>query len=252
MIYNMPDDTSSFFGREVLLFFTILTNTFLAAFKGVQLWDQRPIIKKHFQYALYRPSAEAIASMLCDLPNKLILTAFFDIPLYFLANMRRTPAAFFTFCLFAFASLLTGSMLYRTIGALSRTLTSSIAPGADFILMLVVYTGFVLPIPSMHPWFSWFRYVDPVGYAFESLMINEFAGRQFTCSMYVPQGPSYLHTKPSQRMCSVTGAEPMRTAVEGTAYLSTTFRYHPEHLWRNLGFLFAIMLFLCTLYLLAT
>ena len=252
MFYNMPDDTSSFFGREVLLFFTILTNTFLAAFEGVQLWDQRPIVEKHFQYALYRPSAEAIASMLCDLPNKLVLTAFFNIPFYFLANMRRTPAAFFTFYLFAFASLLTGSVLYRTIGALSRTLTSSIAPGADFILMLVIYTGFVLPIPSMHPWFKWFRYVDPVGYAFESLMINEFSGRQFACSMYVPRGPSYLHTKSSQRTCLVTGTDPMTTAVEGTAYLSITFQYYPEHLWRNLGFLFAIMMFLCALYLLAT
>ena len=50
MFYNMPDDTSSFFGRGVLLFFTILTNTFLAAFEGVQLWDQRPIVEKHFQY----------------------------------------------------------------------------------------------------------------------------------------------------------------------------------------------------------
>lgn len=159
--------------------------------------------------------------------------------------MRRTPAAFFTFYLFAFASLLTGSMLYRT-------LTGSIAPGADFILMLGIYTGFVLPIPSMHPWFKWFRYIDPVGYAFESLMINEFSGRQFSCSMYVPQGPSYVHANPNQKMCAVAGADPTATVVEGTAYLSTTFQYYPEHLWRNLGILFALMSFLCTLYLLAT
>lgn len=252
MFYNMPNDTSSFFGRGVLLFFTILTNTFLASFEGVQLWDQRPVVEKHFQYGFYRPSAEAIASMLCDLPNKLLLTASFNIPFYFLANMRRTPAAFCTFYLFAFASLLTGSMLYRTIGALSRTLTGSIAPGADFILMLVIYTGFVLPIPSMHPWFGWFRYIDPVGYAFESLMINEFSGRQFTCSMYVPQGPNYTDANPYEKMCAVAGAEPTATVVEGTAYLSTTFQYYPEHVWRNLGILFAITSFLCSLYLLAT
>lgn len=252
MFYNMTDDTSSFFGRGVLLFFTILTNTFLASFEGVQLWDQRPIVEKHFQYAFYHPSAEAIASMLCDLPNKLFLTAFFNIPFYFLANMRRTPSAFFTFYLFAFASLLTGSMLYRTIGAMSRTLVGSIAPGADFILMLVIYTGFVLPIPSMHPWFRWFRYINPVGYAFESLMINEFSGRQFPCSTFVPQGASYLHASPDQKMCAVTGARPTADIVEGTAYLATTFEYYPEHLWRNLGILFAIMSFLCGLYLIAT
>lgn len=112
MVYNMSDDTSSFFGCGVLLFFTILTNTFLASFEGVQLWDQRPVVEKHFQYAFYRPSAEAITSMVYDLLNKLLLTVFFNIPFYFLTNMRRTPAAFLTFYLFAFASLLTGSMLY--------------------------------------------------------------------------------------------------------------------------------------------
>ena len=241
----MPEDTSSFFGRVVLLFFTILTNNFLAAFEGVQLWDQRPVVEQHFQYAFYRPSTEAIASIICDLPNKLNLTASFNIPFYFLANIRRTPSAFSTSYLFASTSLLTGAMLVRTIGALSRTLTGSIAPGADFILMLVIYIDYVLPVPDIHPWFRWFAYIDPIGYAFESLMINEFAGRQFSCSKYVSHGPSYVSAEPNQRICATTGAEPGATTVEGTKYLAITFEYHPDHLWRNLGILFALMLFLC-------
>ena len=252
MFYNMPETTDSFFGRGVLLFFTILTNTFLAAFEGVQLWDARPIVEKHFQYAFHHPSTEAIASMIVDLPNKVLLTAFFNVPFYFLANMRRSAPAFFIFYLFGFVSLLTGSMLYRTIGALSRTLTGSIALGADFILLLVIYTGFVLPIPSMHPWFAWFRFIDPVSFAFESLMINEFAGREFACSTFVPEGPLYRDVAPSQKMCAVTGADPASTTVNGTRYLEVTFQYYPAHLWRNLGVLLAIMSFLCGVYLLAT
>lgn len=142
-------------------------------------------------------------------------------------------------------------MLYRTIGAVSRTLTASIAPGADFILMLIIYTGFVLPIPSMHPWFRWFRYINPIGYAFESLMINEFSGRQFSCSMFIPQGSNYLYVDSHQKMCVATGADPTATLVQGTDYLATSFQYYPERLWRNLGIIFLIMSFLCGLYLLA-
>ena len=44
----------------------------------------------------------------------------------------------------------------------------------------------------------------------------------------------------------------MASVVDGTEYLSTTFLYSPEHLWRNLGILFALMSSLCILYLLAT
>jgi ATP-binding cassette, subfamily G (WHITE), member 2, PDR len=252
IFYNMPADTSSFYGRGVLLFFMVLTNTFLGAFEGVQLWDQRPIVEKHFQYALYHPSAEAIASMLCDVPNKVLLTTFFNVPFYFLANMRRDPGAFLTFYLFAFVSLLTGSMLFRTIGAMSKTLTSSIAPGATFILMLVIYTGFALPIPSMPPWFRWFGYLDPVGYAFESLMINEFSGRQFSCATMVPQGPGYSKVPSNHQMCAAVGAKPGSAEVSGDAYLAASFQYYPGHLWRNLGIIFSIMAVLCGLYLLAT
>jgi ATP-binding cassette, subfamily G (WHITE), member 2, PDR len=139
----------------------------------VALWDIRPVVEKHTNLALYQPIAEAVASVVCDLPNKVLLTLSFNVPVYFLANLRRTPSAFFIFYVFAFMSLLTGSMLFRTIGAMSRTLTASIAPGAVFVLMLVIYTGFVIPIPDMHPWLGWFRYLDPVAYAFESLMVNE-------------------------------------------------------------------------------
>ena len=144
--------------------------------QGVALWAQRPIVEKHCTLAFYHPIAEAISSMICDLPNKLLLTMSFNVPLYFLSNLHRSRASFFTFCLFAFTSLFTGSMIFRTIGAMSRTLDGSIAPGACFIFLLIIYTGFVLPVPSMHPWFRWFAYVNPVGYAFESLMINEVSG----------------------------------------------------------------------------
>ncbi|TGO64532.1 hypothetical protein BOTNAR_0087g00120 [Botryotinia narcissicola] len=252
MFYNLAEDTSSFYGRGVLIFFTVLTNTFLGAFEGVVLWDQRPIVEKHFQYALYHPATEAIASMIADLPNKILLTISFNVPFYFLANLRRTPAAFFTFFVFAFCSLLTGSMLFRTIGAMSKTLTGSIAPGACFILLLMTYTGFVLPISSMHPWFRWFNYIDPIYYTFESLMINEFSGRQFSCAHFIPEGPEYNQVNHNGRQCSTVGAIPGAIIVDGDAYLASAFQMDTAVLWRNLAIILAFGVFLCGLYILAT
>lgn len=252
IFYDMPEDSSSFFGRGALLFFTVLLNTFLGAFEGVALWDQRPIVEKHFQYAFYHPISEAIASMIVDIPNKLLLTLFFNVPFYFLANLRRTPTAFFRFYLFAFISLLTGSMFFRASGSLSRTLNQSIAPGAVFTTMNIIYTGFILPIPNMHPWLRWFAFVDPISYAFESLMINEFADRQFPCSTFVPEGPAYISVGDRDRQCAVVGAEQGSSTVSGTNYIAESFQYYPEHMWRNLGIIILLMVFLCFLYLVAT
>jgi ATP-binding cassette subfamily G (WHITE) protein 2 (PDR) len=34
----------------------------------------------------------------------------------------------------------------------------------------------------MHPWFKWLNYINPLAYAFEALMVNEFHGREFPCA----------------------------------------------------------------------
>ena len=115
------------------------------------LYAQRGIVEKQSKYAFYHPFSEAIASMITDLPNKILTSVFFNLTLYFMTNLRRTPSAFFTFYLFSFAVTLAMSMLFRTIGALSRTLAQAMAPAAVFILALVIYTGFVVPIRDMHP-----------------------------------------------------------------------------------------------------
>lgn len=104
--------------------------------------------------------------MICDLPNKIATAIFFNLTLYFLTNLRRTPSAFFTFLLFSFTVVLTMSMVFRSIGALSRSLSQAMAPAAVFILALIIYTGFTIPTRDMHPWFRWINYLDPVRYPF--------------------------------------------------------------------------------------
>ena len=89
--------------------------------------------------------------MLCDLPNKILTSIFFNLVLYFMTNLRRTPSAFFIFYLFSFVCTLAMSMFFRLLGACSRSLAQAMAPAAILILALVIYTGFVVPIRDMHP-----------------------------------------------------------------------------------------------------
>ncbi|ROV87435.1 hypothetical protein VSDG_09837 [Cytospora chrysosperma] len=175
MFYDMSEDTNSFFGRGALLFFTSLVNTTLAAFESVAIWDDRPVIEKHVEYGFYHGFTEAVASVACDVPNKLALTFVFNFPLYFLSNLRRTPGAFFTYYLFGLMTLLNGSVIYRSMGALSRTLAGSQPPGAVYAMLLTIYSGFVVPFRDMRPWLKWFSYINPVYYTFEAMVINEHA-----------------------------------------------------------------------------
>jgi ATP-binding cassette subfamily G (WHITE) protein 2 (PDR) len=61
----------------------------LAHSQILTLYAQRPIVEKHTGYAFYRPSSEAIASILTDMPYKIINAFTSNIPLYFMINLRR-------------------------------------------------------------------------------------------------------------------------------------------------------------------
>ncbi|KAI1373115.1 ABC-2 type transporter-domain-containing protein [Hypoxylon crocopeplum] len=255
VFYNLQDNTSSFFQRGALLFFACLMNAFASALEILTLYAQRPIVEKHSRYALYHPSAEAVASMLCDMPYKVVNAIVFNITLYFLTNLRREPGAFFFFLLITFFTVLAMSMIFRTIASASRTLSQAMVPAAMLILDLVIFTGFVIPIGYMLDWCRWLNYLDPLAYAFESLMVNEFHNREFFCDGFVPDSrfPGYGEGDigAANHACSTPGSVAGSLYVNGDAYINTAFRYYNANRWRNLGILIGFMIFFLMTYMVA-
>ncbi|KAF2718209.1 ATP-binding cassette multidrug transporter [Polychaeton citri CBS 116435] len=249
VFYQLADDTNSFFQRGAVLFFAVLLNAFGSALEILTLYAQRPIVEKHDRYAFYHPSAEAFASMLTDMPYKILNAIFFNITLYFMAGLRQTAGAFFFFLFISFIMTLTMSMFFRTIASVSRTLSQAMAPAALLILAIVIFTGFAIPVNYMLGWCRWINYLDPVAYGFEALMINEFANRQFSCSVFIPE---YGSLADGSQVCSAVGSVPGQPYIEGSTYLISAYQYRPSHRWRNVGIIFAFMVFLMFTYLTAT
>ncbi|KAJ5630294.1 ABC multidrug transporter A-2 [Penicillium longicatenatum] len=246
---NLEDNTGSFFQRGALLFFAVLLNAFASALEIMILWQQRPIVEKHYKYALYHPSAEAISSYIVELPSKILIAIFFNLIIYFIPHLRRTAGHFFIFFLFSFTTTLVMSNIFRWIGAVSRSMAQAMVPSSIFMMILVIYTGFAIPTRDMHPWFRWLNWLNPIAYAFESLMVNEFSDRDFPCSSYVPQGPHYADTPLSSTICNDKGAVAGENFVNGDKYINTTFKYYKDHMWRNFGILIAFYIFFLILYI---
>jgi pleiotropic drug resistance (PDR) family protein len=254
VFFNLQDTTESFYSRGALLFFAVLLNAFSSALEILTLYAQRPIVEKQARYAMYHPFTEAIASMLCDMPYKLLNAVTFNVTLYFMTNLRRTPGAFFTFLLFSIVTTLTMSMIFRTIAAFSRTLSQALVPAAILILGLVIYTGFTIPPTNMLGWSRWMNYIDPIGYGFESLMVNEFHNRDFQClpRSFIPAGGDYSNYGLNNKICSAKGARAGASVVHGDDYLRDSFQYYNSHKWRNLGIMIGFMIFFLATYLIGT
>ena len=84
---------------------------------------------KHTRYGICQPSAEAVASMICDLTSGLLTSLLFNLILYLMADTRR-DAGFFAFYSFGLACLLNLSQFFRMVDLLSRTHTQAMAPVA--------------------------------------------------------------------------------------------------------------------------
>ena len=115
LFYMQPNGTQGFFTRGGVLFFTITINALLSLNEINGLYAQRPVVEKHASFAFCAPMAEAIASVIADLPVKFLANVAFNLVLYFMANLRQTPAAFFIFFLFNFVATLSMSLIFRTV-----------------------------------------------------------------------------------------------------------------------------------------
>ncbi|KAJ4861875.1 ABC-2 type transporter domain-containing protein [Trichoderma breve] len=251
VFYNLKSDASSFFQRGSLLFFACLMNAFASALEILTLYAQRPIVEKHARYALYHPSAEAISSMICDLPYKVVNAIIFNLTLYFMTNLRREVGPFFFFLLISFSNVMVMSMIFRTIGSATRTLFQALVPAAILILSLVIFTGFVLPTRYMLGWCRWIGYIDPLGYAFEALMVNEFHNREFECVDFIPSKliSEYANVSSQNQVCSSVGSVPGQPFVSGDTYVKSAFGYEWHNRWRDFGIVIAFTVFFLGVYM---
>jgi len=249
MFYDTPVTTAAFFAQGSVLFFSVLLNVLMAMTDCHGMYKGRSIIRKQVSYAFYRPSADALATVLVDIPVKFGLAVFFNIVLYFMAGLAVTAGQFFIFFLVVFVTTLAMSMIFRTIAAATTTLPQAMAISGFSVLVLATYTGFVLPGPYMHPWFKWISWLNPLAYAFEALLVNQAHGTDYPCTSLVPPYPD---SAGDTFICPIPGATIGQTHVNGDSWFEAGYGYSYCHLWRNVGVIAAFFVFFLLTYLLAT
>jgi ATP-binding cassette subfamily G (WHITE) protein 2 (SNQ2) len=102
--------------------------------------------------------------------------------------------------------------------------------------------GYLIPVPTMHPWFRWITYLNPATYTYEALMANEMSGMILDCvePQLVPYGPSY---NDMYHGCTVKGTIPGTTSIDGSNFLQSQYLASANHIGRNAGIIIAFWIF---------
>ncbi|ENH69570.1 ABC transporter CDR4 [Fusarium oxysporum f. sp. cubense race 1] len=252
IFYNLPEDTGAFLKRGLLIFFILLMNAYNNVLEIMTLYAKRNIVEKHARYALYHPSAEALSSMVVDLPYKIFNTIMMNTTMYWMGNLRQDAGHFFFFLLVSFVTTLSFSMLFRLIASLTKTIAAALARASILLLIIALYTGYAIPPQYMPVWLGWIRWINPTFYGLESLFINEFGGRNYPCSNFVPSGPDYSNILSFSQACAVQGSVPGENFVRGSAYLASAYGYVDSHKWRDFAVVIAFTILFMGLHLIAT
>lgn len=240
LFYNAPDNSAGLFIKGGSLFLALLFNALLAMSEVTDSYTGRPILAKHKNFAFFNPAAFCIAQIAADVPILFFQVTSFIVVLYWMTALKATAAAFFTCWFVVYLTTFAMTAFFRMIGAGFPNFDAASKVSGFSVTALLLYIGYQIPKPQMHPWFVWIFWINPLSYGFESLMANEFEGTTIPC-VYNNLVPNYLpqYEDPAHQSCAgIAGAAPGAVSLTGEEYLRS-LSYSPSHVWRNVGILFA-------------
>lgn len=149
LFYNLPKTSAGAFTRGGVLFFVLLFNALLALAEMTAAFTSKPILLKHKSFSFYRPAAYALAQTVVDVPLVFVQVTIFDLIIYFMAGLGRTPSQFFISILFLWIVTMTMYAFFRGIAAVCNSLDSATRVTGVAIQALIVYTGYLIPPTKM-------------------------------------------------------------------------------------------------------
>ena len=151
LFYNAPNNSAGLFVKSGALFFSLLFNSLMAMSEVTNSFTGRPILLKHKSFALYHPAAFCIAQIAADIPVLLFQVSQFSIVLYFMVGLKMDAGAFFTYWIFIFTTTMCMTALFRSVGAAFTTFDGASKVSGFLIAALIMYTGYMIQKPHMHP-----------------------------------------------------------------------------------------------------
>ncbi|KAJ2232407.1 ATP-binding cassette transporter snq2 [Coemansia sp. RSA 1722] len=231
LFLRLPDTSAGAFTRGGLIFFALLFNSLTAQAEIPKAITGREVVYKHKAFAMYHPAALSLAQTVVDIPFMVIQIIAFSCILYFATGLERTAGQFFIFVLYLFIGCLCLTAFFRLIGNVSPNVDVAHTLSGICLLFMILLVGYLQPPRSMHPWFKWIYWINPLAYGFKALMCNEFRNLRMQCTgaNLVPGGSGFADIE--NQVCTLQGARPGVPYVLGRDYLADGYEFYVSDQW---------------------
>jgi ATP-binding cassette subfamily G (WHITE) protein 2 (SNQ2) len=136
LFYNAPNTSIGLFIKSGALFVSLLFNVLLTQSEVTDSFTGRPVLAKHRSFSLYNPIAWCMAQII--------------------VSLTMEASRFFIFWFIVFSATTCMTALFRAVGAGSKNFDDAAKIAGVLVLSLLLYVGYMIPKPEMHPWFVWY------------------------------------------------------------------------------------------------
>lgn len=140
-----------------------------------------PVFFKQRDLYLYPVWAYAIPATILKVPLSVLASLFWTSLTYYTIGYTPEVGRFFRQLLLLFCVHFTSISMFRFLAALFQTIVASTLAAVFLILFVFIFSGFIIPLPSMPGWLKWGFWVAPLTYGEIGLSMNFLLqdGRRF-------------------------------------------------------------------------
>ncbi|XP_015068051.1 pleiotropic drug resistance protein 3 [Solanum pennellii] len=132
------------------------------------------VFYKQNDLCFYPAWAYAIPAAILKIPLSILESIIWTCLTYYVIGFSPEAGRFFRQLLLLFAVHMTSISMFRFLASVCRTVVASTAAGSLSILFVFLFSGFIIPRPSMPVWLKWGFWISPLTYGEIGLAVNEF------------------------------------------------------------------------------
>ncbi|KAL5700491.1 drug-responsive transcription factor pdr3 [Ranunculus cassubicifolius] len=133
-----------------------------------------PVFYRQRDFFLYPAWAYAIPSTIIRIPFAVLESFMWTALTYYVIGYSPEPERFFKQFLLLFSLYQATTSLFRFLASASKNPVAAVSFGMSSLLAMFLFSGFILPRPSLPSWLKWAFWISPLTYAEIGISINEF------------------------------------------------------------------------------
>lgn len=180
LFYNRPSTDTGLTQKTAYFVFTISFFSFTTLEALPVFLKERDVFEREYSRAAYRASSYVMATTLAYIPFQFLPGFLLACSSYFLVVLPNRADAFLfhVFIYFLVNIAAQAAVVLVTIIVRDKRGGQSLGSGAFTVMFLI--SGYFITKNDIPDWWSWLNYLSQFKYAYESLIINAFAGDVIT------------------------------------------------------------------------